>query len=71
MQLKQLSMVLEVSYLFGDINRRRLLMDMKGKLDVLILDLLRLLLSLLLFYLELVGFDALWVLVLLLRRFVP
>lgn len=64
-------MVLEVSYLFGDINRRRLLMDMKGKLDVLILDLLRLLLSLLLFYLELVGFDALWVLVLLLRRLVP
>lgn len=64
-------MILEVGYLFGDINRRRLLMDMKGKLDVLILDLLRLLLSLLLFYLELVGFDALWVLVLLLRRLVP
>ena len=64
-------MVLEVSYLFGDINRRRLLMDMKGKLDVLILDLLRFLLSLLLFYLELVGFDALWVHVLLLSRLVP
>ena len=68
--LKQLLMLLEVSYLFGDIDRRRLFVDVKGKLDILIFNLLGLLLSHLLFDLVLVFEYALRVSELLLCRFI-